>query len=398
MTRPWFQYVLACLLTAGVLFTGGVVAADSHDDDRHAERRPVVRLSGVHDGKQFLAGTEVDVEAEVRGDVFAAAGEVRVRDSKVVDLFLAGGFVELSGVQAEDAILAGGEVDVGGRIAGDLIAAGGSLEVERAATVAGDALLAGGRLAVSGGIEGDLRAAAGQIRIDGPVGGDARLAAGRITLGPGAHVAGDLSYRSESAIEIAEGARVDGQVTRLAGRPFDAGMPGLAEVVLAGVLGWLGLVLGLIVVAVVLLAAFPRLLAGASDTITLRPWQSVALGLAMLVSVPVAAPLAMATVVGLPLGVMALLLYAACLAAGVVVAGLWIGQYLPKLRGRHATYAGYGRRLGRAAAGIVLLGLVALVPVLGMLVLIAALVVGFGGLMIQAWRLLGGEPAAAGAA
>ncbi|WP_147274784.1 bactofilin family protein [Ferruginivarius sediminum] len=358
------------------------------DEDREAWHSPA-RLSGIHGDKQFLAGSEVYVQAEVEDDIFAAGGEVRVRDTKAADLFLAGGFVNLRGVEAQDGIMAGGEVDMSGRFSGDVIAAGGSLEMEPDTEVAGDVLMAGGRLGVSGRIAGTLRAAGGQVRIDGPVDGDVYLAGGRLVLGPNARIGGNLSYSSGEEIEIAGGARVAGEVTRRPGVDFAARMPGVAQLIVAGVLTWIGVIVSLIVLGAVLLAAFPRLVAGASDTITLRPLPSLALGVVLMVAVPIAAAIAMATAIGLPLGLFALLLYALALATGLIAAALWIGQYLPKLRGRHAQHTEYRWCLARVAAGLVVLGLVVLVPFLGGLALAIAGVLGLGGVAVQGWTLIG---------
>ena len=347
------------------------------------------QLTGTLSGKQFVAGPEIYVDAETDDDVFAAGGDIEFRGAQVLDIFAAGGIIDVSDVAAQDVILAGASVSTRAMLAGDFIAAGASVELGHTAEVAGDVLAAGSRVALLGDVDGDIRAAGGEIRIDGTVGGDVNLTGGRIVLGPNANIQGDLTYRGGDDLRRMDGAQVAGQIER---RTFDEPeMPGLVEVVFAGALGWVGAVLSGVALAALLIGALPRLLAGASDGIAVQPWPSLGIGLILLVGVPVAAFVLMATVVGIPIGVLALLAYGLLIAVGVIAAALAIGKHLPWVGGRHAGLLRFGPRFGRAVAGIVLLALVALLPLLGGFVLLLAATFGLGATAMQTWQLLGGR-------
>mgnify|MGYP006426565397 CR=1 FL=1 len=387
-----FSTVERCLaLLIAVLLTlspTGPTRADEAGGDNDFMEAPR-QLSGTLSGKQFIAGSEVFLDATVDDDVFAAGGDVELRDAEIVDLFAAGAFVTLENVGTEDAILAGGKVDARGRIAGDLIAAGFSVELGPGSQVGGDVLAAGARITLAGEIDGQVRAAAGDLRLDGKVAGDARLVGERIVLGPNAQIAGDLIYRSEQKLQRMDGAQVAGQIERRGyGRPE---MPGIAEMLLAGALGWVGAVLSGVALAALLVGAVPRLVAGASDSITMQPWPSLGIGVLLLVGVPVAVPILMATVIGIPIAVLAMLLYLALIGMGLISMALWIGQHLPKIGGRHAGHIGFGLRFGRTAAGIFILGLVALLPFLGGALLLVAAAFGLGSTAVQGWYLVGGR-------
>lgn len=347
------------------------------------------QLSGTLQGKQFIAGPEVYVDAETDDDVFAAGGDVEIRSARVLDIFAAGAIVDLSAVTAEDAILAGGTVSTRGALSGDLIAAGASVELAPGAQVAGDVLAAGARVALAGAIDGDIRAAAGEIRIDGRVGGDVNLAGERIILGPNAEIEGNLTYRSAQDLQRMSGAQVAGQITQ---KTFERPeVPGVVDMILAGALGWFGVVVSGAALAALLVGAVPRVVAGASDTIAVAPWPSLGIGLLLLVGVPVAVPILMATVVGIPVGVLAGLLYGVLAALGLVAAALTIGKHLPWIGGRHAGSIGFGPRFGRAVAGVVLLALVGLLPVVGGLLILLAVTFGLGAAAMQSWQLVGGR-------
>ncbi len=388
LSRPG-RFLTALVLAVAAL--GPASAADDSGDAGDDARRGFIaapqQLSGTLQGKQFIAGPEVYVDARTDDDIFAAGGDVEIRTAEVLDIFAAGAVVDLTDVTAEDAILAGGTVSARGALSGDVIAAGGAVELGNTAKVAGDVLAAGGRVALAGEIAGDLRAAAGEIRIDGPVGGDVELAGERIILGPNAEIRGDLTYRSAQALQRMSGAQVAGQISRTTvERPE---LPGIVDMVLAGALGWFGVVVSGVALAALLVGAVPRLVAGASDTIAMDPWPSLGIGLLVLVGVPVAVPFLMATVVGIPIGILALLLYGALALVGVIAAALTIGKQLPWMGRRHAGTVGFGSRFGRAAGGIVLLALVGLLPFVGGFLILLATIFGLGAAATQSWNLVG---------
>lgn len=390
LSRPG-RFLAALVLAVAALGPAG--AAEDPDTDADDAARGFIaapqQLSGTLQGKQFIAGPEVYVDAKTDDDIFAAGGDVEIRTAEVLDIFAAGAVVDLTDVTAEDAILAGGTVSTRGVLAGDLIAAGASVELGHTARVAGDVLAAGGRVALAGDIEGDLRAAAGEIRIDGTVAGNVNLAGERIVLGPNADIRGDLTYRSAQALQRMTGARVAGQISRKTlERPE---MPGLVDMILAGALGWFGVVVSGIALGALLVGTVPRLVAGASDSIVVEPWGSLGIGLLVLVGVPVAAAVLMATVVGIPVAVLALLLYGVLAAVGLIAAALAIGKHLPWIGGRHAETLGFGPRFGRVAAGIVLLALVGLLPFVGGFLILLAAIFGLGAAATQGWQLVGGR-------
>ena len=77
---------------------------------------------------------------------------------------------------------------------GDLVVFGGSATIEEGAKIIGSAILFGGNLTV-----------------DGTVNGDVAVTGGKITLGPTAHVTGNLTTIAAS-LDRADGSKVDGQV------------------------------------------------------------------------------------------------------------------------------------------------------------------------------------------
>jgi hypothetical protein len=146
------------------------------------------------------------------------------------------------------------------------------------------------------------------------------------------------------------------------------------------VVGWLAVWLAFTVSSLLLgllLGLLAPRAALAVDAAAARGLGSVILwGLILLIGLPIAAAIAMVTLVGLPLGIGLLLALGLIYGIGYT-AGAWI----------------FGRRVARAASPIVaflvgwgILRAIALVPVLGWLVSLAAVVVGLGAIAVASGR------------
>ena len=332
----------------------------------------------------FAAGSSVRVERAVAGDLLAAGGQVDVSAQVRGDAIVAGGNVRLGGRLDNSVFAVGGQLTLAGAVANNARAAGGEVLLVRGAEIGGNASLAGGRVEVDGVIKGYLQAAGGEVFINGAVGGDVMAAGGRIELGPQARIAGRLRYASRDEVIIDPAAQIVGGIERTAWRA-PAGMPSVerARRVGRGV-GWIWTV-GLMVLAAVLIALLPAFTARVAVTARQRTGWSALAGFIALVCFPVAALILMITLIGLPLGLVTLLAYFALLPMGYVAAAIALGDGV-LARAKPNAYAATGWRVGAAVVAVLVLALLARLPYLGGLVVLAALLIGLGALMLQLRR------------
>lgn len=243
-----------------------------------------------------------------------------------------------------------------------IVVLSGAVTVERGETVDG-VFVASGDTRIAGEVDGDVVVLDGDVLVSGRIDGDLFTAAGTARLLPSAEVTGDVEYGDEHPL-VASDARVYGDVTK-------QDWPDVGGVLswVGGFLVWLAVSLSLFILGALLLLIAPR----AADALHARSREKVgptiAIGIAILIALPLAALLAAVTLVGLPL------------AFGIGLALLPLGAvaYLA------SAYA-LGRRilepprqrLLALLAGLAILRLAALVPVLGLVVGLAALVFGLG--------------------
>jgi len=297
----------------------------------------------------------------------AAAEEVVVSPS-----LRFGSRVEISEAMDGSLHAAAGRITVNAPVDGSVRLAGGVIDLAPGAAIAGDASLAGGTITVNGSVKENLHAAGGHVKINGAVGGDASVAAGTLDLGPEARIAGKLTFRG-GELRRDPAAQVTGGVAqhlreRSYRHPRTAGERFMH--------GWLWTA-GLLVLAALIAAALPGPSRRMAQELRERPWLTPLLGLVALVSIPVAAVVLMLTIIGIPIGLLALIGYAALLLVGyvwlaVVVGGLLLERVKPE------TAALTAWRAGAAVLAMLTLAILARVPFVGGLVVFTALVVGVG--------------------
>jgi hypothetical protein len=218
----------------------------------------------------------------------------------------------------------------------------------------------------------------------------------------GAHLESVVAVAS--AVEVGDGTVISGELQRLESTVHQTGnvqilggITDLSQVFLeaAAVLApavfllWLGFGLTTIVAALLLAALASRQIREANRYISTDPLMTGLIGFLSVIALPITAILLMVTVIGAPLGfgllfaVLPLLAY-----AGYLAAAIWTGDWIVR---RFGAAAERERPFLAAIVGVVVLGLVGLVPVLGLAVTVAS-ILGFGALIRLAFRTLRGGP------
>lgn len=241
--------------------------------------------------------------------------------------------------------------------------------------------VASGDIEIEGEVRGDMIVLSGDVRVSGRIDGDLFIADGKARLLPSAEVTGDVGYGDERPA-VALDARVHGDVERQEWPDIGGVFAGVGHFLI-----WLAVTLSLLACGALALLIAPR----AADSLYARSRErlgpTLAIGVAVLIALPVLAVVAAVTLVGLPL------------ALGIVLALLPLGAvaYLA------SAYA-LGRRMVEPPrhrmlaflAGLGALRVAAYVPVLGTVVGLAALIFGLGliGAAIGAARESSGPGAA----
>jgi cytoskeletal protein CcmA (bactofilin family) len=275
---------------------------------------------------------------------------------------------------------AGGRISINGPVQRNVRVAGGRVEIGPQAKIGGNVTIGGGEVRITGAIDGYLQVGGGQVVIDGPVGGNVEVGSGAIELGPNARINGKLRYASRDELKRDPAAQVQGGVERFSPRADWPVPSGVQERAGRGA-GWVWSI-GLMVIAALLVAALPGVYTGVEATVRARWALSLLIGFIALVCIPVAALIAMFTVIGVPLALAVITLYLALLLIGYVTAGISVGELvLARFQSARASHTAW--RVAAAVLGMLAISLLGRLPWVGGLVLIAALLLGIGALLMQ---------------
>jgi hypothetical protein len=134
---------------------------------------------------------------------------------------------------------------------------------------------------------------------------------------------------------------------------------------------------GLMVLAALIAAALPGPSRRMAQELRERPWITPFVGLVAITSIPILAILLMITIIGIPVGLLAMIGYVALLLVGYVwIAVVLGGMLLDRVKPETAALTAW--RAGAAVLAMLALGLLVRVPFFGHLVGLAAGALGVG--------------------
>jgi hypothetical protein len=372
-------FAILAALAAAFILTINPSAAQTDDIWRAGARVNVV-ASGHKD--VWAAGALVSVRGTAEQDIRAAGAEVTVSATAKRDAWVAGAIVSVTGATEKDLMVMGARVNIDARVGGNLNVAGARVLIGPQTEVTGMTQLAGADVVFGGVSRGRAEFYGDAVEIDGRVLGDLLVRARTVTVGRTAVIEGNVVFETFGEPTIEEGATVRGRQTVTLPRPRrpDAWtvISGLAVAVLFAI--GAGLVLGLV------LLVFAR----AFVERTIRQTRgalggSILAGIVVLILLPLLALAVMMTVVGIPIGILMLLAMPLLLLTAAIIAVFGLSDWALNRAGAPRSF---GMRLLILLGGLVVLALVGVVPVIGFLVWLAAILLGLGAM----WRTLRGRP------
>ena len=333
---------------------------------------------GIVEDDLYIAGKLVDIQAEVRGDVVVAGQNVTIDKLVQGDVIAAGETVDIRAKVNDDVRLVGRQVMITGSVGDHVVAAGETIRIHSGVTIGGWAWLAGQRIDVAGNIGRELKVAGEHVTVSGKVAGDAVLLAENIDILPGAHIQGQLIYHGPNKPQVHANAQIDGGIIE---RP----MPFVKqEVEHRG--GGLVFGISLMITSLVYFLVFPNFSVTAARTIGRDPGKSIALGLALLVTIPFAIFLLLISLMGHQLALVLLAAYLVSLLAGFINGVFYVADSGLHMIGKREAITRWARSISIIAA-IVVVGIVSLIPLLGALIVFLLLLFGLGALNLNIWRV-----------
>lgn len=336
-----------------------------------------ITISGQEtiDQTLFAAGRNIDISAPVNGDIFCAGQNITINGNIQGDVICAGQTITVNGEVDGDIRLAGQSVTINAPVSSNASIAGQSVTIGSSGRIGQDLNLAADTATVNGRVARDIAGASSNLEINSRIGRGVTAAVDTLVLTDNARVGGDIEYTSDNELEQAEGAAVAGTITRNETARESRADYGSLIGLTAGFAVYIFLTA--LISALVLTAIFPQVFNKVSDAALERPLGTAGIGLVALIGVPVIVIGLMMTVLGIPLALMLLYVWLFI----VFLSGVFSAYYLGRLLLRDTK-----NPLLVMLGGGTLLLLSYFVPVLGVLTMFAALVMGVGMILLALWR------------
>lgn len=253
-----------------------------------------------------------------------------------------------------------------------LVAFNGDVTVPTGDTADG-VLVTGGTATIRGTVE-TVVVLDGTAILEGAQVKSVFVTGGAVTIDAASTVTGDVRTL-DATVTTDPAATIGGTVASLDKDLISAG----AILAPAFVLFMLGFALVTLIAGLALAALASRQVRSAEALISREPGQTLLVGLAGLVVIPVVAILSMFTIIGAPLGLSILfVVWPAAAYAGYLVAGIFIGEWLLNRNAAEPP----ARPYLAAVVGLIALQVISLIPFVGAI----ASLFGFGAVLLLAWR------------
>ena len=371
------RWVLAAIVLAVLLAPATALAADV----RAADTVAVPAGQTINDDV-YAFGQTVDIQGTVNGDVIAAAQTTTISGTVNGNVIAAGNNVNITGPVHGTVRVAGNTVNVSAPVGRDLLAGAGTLMLAPQSSVGGDALLGAGAVSLGGPIARNVLMSVGQLTIQAPIGGNVTGNAGSIHLASGAKIGGNLSYTGQTDATLDPGAAVAGTISRTAPpqqQPRNESA-GFAGKLFGEFVGWLRTVVGLFAVGLLFVLLWPAFTSTAASNLVHSAWASLGIGAAVVLFAPIAGTILLVTgifVGGWYLALFALALYLMAAVAGYTVTGFVAGHEAFERLAANRVH-----RVWQLLAGVVVLTLLSHIPFVGWLITAAAIMFGFGAILV----------------
>lgn len=350
-------------------------------------------------GSLYAAGSNITVEGRVQGDLVCAGQNITVNGTVDGDVLCAGQTVTINGQVGGSVRAAGNSITINGKVAHTLMAASSNLSLGSSAEIGWDAIFGTAMADLRGTVKRDIDGAGAAVTMAGPVGRNVWLMlddrssrstnkgkdqkaeterAPNLVIAKGAAIGGSLNYTASRDASIQPGSSIKGETKRHEpmARKHDSGQ---------GMIAWLWwriiVIFSALVIGLVLASWLRRPLLDIGQRVLAKPYKALGLGALVMFLTPLAAIVLMVTLIGLPLGIIMLLLWGVVMYLGKIVVSIIIGHELLKRYGRKAE----GKAISLVSAmavGVVLTFIIFSIPVVGWLASLAATLIGVGGIWI----------------
>jgi len=333
-----------------------IASGDVINDDLYIAANRIV-INGTVNGDVLCIGDTITVDGHINGSITAIGSQIRID-----------GEVERS------VRVAGDRAAIGGDIGNDVMAAGDDIEIIGTGMIGRDLVFAARKIDVQALVDKGVKGLGSRISLNDVVRGDVEVGVEQLTIASSASIGGNLVYVSENKAIVEPGAHIGGTTTHR--------LPEVREPIIPTIGVWIRVIAFLmtLITGIVIILIAPRRAEAVAASIKGKPLLSLGWGAIILFATPIAALIAFITVIGVPAGLIGLILYGLAIYLSQIAVGLFIGYWIV---GYFSKVDSRGALVGAFALGFAILTLVKLIPYIGFPIWLATVVFGLGAMALS---------------
>ncbi len=331
----------------------------------------------VYENIFFAAGENININAEMKDDVYLAGANVVINGPVEGDIIAIGSNVVINAEVKGNLRVAGSSVTIKGNVIKNVTAAGGMITVDSKAEIGRNLLIAGGIVEINGKVNKNLYGAGGQVILNNEISGSAYLSIdpeGKLILYPETNVAGNLEYTARQTADIKTGAKIGNEEKFSQWQKKQKMTPNVAVLKW---LAWLVMLLGTIIAGLVLVTLFKELILKSQKIIDKKVLISILKGFVYLIVTPFVLIILAITLIGLPLAFILGALYFIFLYISKIFVAVFVGEKIIKFFNKKQE----AQLIWSMIAGLVVLFILFSIPYFGWLIKLTVCLWGLGVLM-----------------
>lgn len=345
------------------------------EESENGEDIIVLPSTATVEGDYFANGRTVEISGKVNGDVYVLGGQVFIDGIIDGDLLVCGGSVEVSGTVTKNVRLLAGQALITGNIGQNVTAVTATIELSPSASIKRNVVIVSGNTDLESKVGHNAHLYSSSVRISDGIRGKVLAYVGHLRLTSKVNIGGALEYWSNKKALIDPNAKVAGGITHHPSFFYELFQSKILQGIKIGskLAALLMNFFYSFIIGLVMLRYFPVRVDRTVETLNKKPAQSIVAGIVLLFLLPITMLALIITILGVPFALTLLSLTVVGLYTAKILAIFWMSTHLF----RKLDFKKH-RRL-YFAFGLIAYFLITLIPYVGGIITIAALLFGLGG-------------------
>lgn len=316
-------FFLLSIIAGFILLCIPVAQAQTNDQPKNIE----LKNGEIINDNFFRTGDQIKIEGEVNGDAILIGNDITVSGHVAGDVIAAGLAININGQVDGNVRVVGQDVTISGQIGKNASLAGTTITLTNKAAVALTLSFMADSIDIENFTGGNVYGYANSAELNGPVGNNATFILwkqGQLTLGSKADIKGNLEYHGEKNAQINDNSVIKGVTTKKS--PPASVVKYQKFLSYTWIYSKLLSLFGLLLIGTIIISLFSGFAKKITSTMLAKPAQTMSWGLLYLIGIPIASLVVLATIIGLPLSIITMILFFIIIYLTHIFVGTMLGQ------------------------------------------------------------------------